>query len=154
MSVNFPKLVFTLFLAVLSMTQARAQCREVSLNVLQGIQSVSPDEKENKILSAGFDLRQAVTQKGVTTKIYTKCWVTSAKRKDYYEHKLLWNLNDNSIKFAMLSQDQFDVFRKTLDERHPSGIGSPVVVGKMFTYYLGTEAIDGIDYYSVSVIKR
>ena len=131
-----------------------AQCKAPELGILQGIAAASPDEKENKILSAGFDLRQATTLRNVTTKIYTKCWMTSANRKDYFEHKLLWNLSDQSVKLAMLSEEQFQELRRALDEKHPAGIGSSVVAGKMFTYYLGQEDIDGISYYTVTVVKR
>jgi hypothetical protein len=135
-------------------TLLQAQCSELSLNTLQVIQSATPDEKETKILEAGFDLRQAKTGKGNVTKVYSKCWATSGKKKDYYEQKLLWDSSNDSIKFAMLNEQQFQNLRKVLDERHPSGVGSAVVVGKKFTYYLGSESIEGVDYYTIMLIKK
>ena len=140
--------------ALLMAAALGAQCAAVSLNTLQVIQNASPDEKESKILSAGFDLRQAVVQKDKVTKVYSKCWATSGSKKDYYEHKLFWNAGNDSVKFAMLNETEFQAFRKTLDERHPSGAGASVVVGKKFTYYLGFEKIDNVDYYTLTLVKN
>ena len=142
------------FIAVLAPLLIPAQCTEVSLNALQNIQNATPDEKENKILDAGFDLRQAKTKNGNAVKIYSKCWAISSKNKDYYEQQILWDAGNDSVKFAMLSEPHFQNLRKVLDEKHPAGAGANVVVGKRFTYYLGSERIDGVDYYTIMLLKR
>ncbi len=150
---TFPK--FGITLALLMAAQVlQAQCTGISLNTLQVIQNAAPDEKENKILEAGFDLRQAKVQKDNVTKVYSKCWATSGTKKDYYQHKILWDAGNDSIKFAMLSEQEFQGYRKTLDERHPSGVGKSVVVGKKFTYYLGFEKIEGVEYYTLTLVKH
>ncbi len=133
---------------------ACAQCPEVPLNTLQVIQNTPPDQKENKILEAGFDLRQTLTRKTGVTHIYTKCWITSEGQKDFYRQKILWSLADDTIKLAMMDESHFQSLRKTLDERHPSGAGATVVVGKVYKYFLGSEKIDGQDYYTITLAKR
>ena len=151
---RFLKITPTTLLLVFFQQVCCAQCPEMPLNSLQVIQNTASDQKENKILQEGFDLRQSVTKKGSVTHIYTKCWVTSAGQKDFYRQKLFWNQEDDTIKLALLDEQQFQSIRKTLDERHPSGAGAAVVVGKVYKYYLGSEKIDGLDYYTVLVAKK
>jgi hypothetical protein len=151
---TFPKLGLIVALLAATTLGLSAQCTSLSLNTLQVIQNAAPDEKEGKILEAGFDLRQAKIQKDNVTKVYSKCWATSGNKKDYFQHKLLWDAGNDSIKYAMLSETEFQGFRTVLDERHPSGAGKSVVVGKKFTYYLGSEKIDGVDYYTLTLVKN
>ncbi len=141
-------------LLLVAALHAQSKCTAITLSTLQVIENAAPDQKESKILSAGFDLRQAVLQKDNVTKVYSKCWVVSGGKKDYFEHKLFWDAKNDSIKLAMLNEQDFQGYRKELDERHPSGAGASVVVGKKFTYYLGFEKIDNMDYYTLTLVKN
>jgi hypothetical protein len=145
----------TLFLAFgLLTTKSVAQCDPVSLDALQVLQKTDPAAKEAKILAAGFDLRNATTANGITSKIYTKCWVTTIRQKTYFDQKIIWNITQDNVKFATLNEAHFQVLRKVLDERHPAGIGATVVVGKVFKYYFGVENMDGADYYTLTLSTR
>jgi hypothetical protein len=154
MMLRFQKIVPLTLLIILLQQGAGAQCPDISLNSLQIIQNAAPDQKESKILGEGFDLRQSVTRNSGVTHVYTKCWVTSEGQKDFYRQKLFWNLGDDTIKLALMDEKQFQSIRQALDERHPAGAGATVVVGKMYKYFLGSEKIDGMDYYTVTVGKK
>ena len=154
MTLRFTILPLPLLIFAFHLSTAKAQCPTVALNTLQVIQNTSDDQKENKILEEGFDLRQSITQKGAVTHVYTRCWLTSQGQKDFYSQKIFWNQGDDSIKLALSDQTQFQTIRQSLDERHPSGAGATVIVGKMYKYYLGSEKIDGLDYYTLTVAKK
>jgi hypothetical protein len=144
---------FLLFLLAKPFSTA-AQCTEMDLNTLQNLQKADPTVKETKILEAGFDLRNGVTQQGQTSKVYSKCWITSIKQQMYFDQKIIWNQSNDTVKFATLNQTHFQNLRKELDARHPSGAGATVVVGKMFKYYLGVEKIDGVDYFTLMLSMK
>lgn len=132
----------------------RAQCTAMDLNTLQNLQKADPTVKESKILEAGFDLRSAFTQQGQTSKVYSRCWITTIKQQTYFDQKIVWNQTNDTVKFATLSQEQFQNLRKELDARHPAGAGATVVVGKLFKYYLGVEKIDGVDYFTLMLSMK
>jgi hypothetical protein len=131
-----------------------AQCATMTINTLQVLQRAVPGERESKILAAGFDLRQAVTTSGTTSKVYSKCWMTTIKGTSYFDQKIIWNLHTDSIKFATLNEGQFQALRQEVDARHPHGVGAVVVDGKMFRYYFGVEKMDGADYWTLALTKR
>jgi hypothetical protein len=147
-------LILWLLTTSVAIQDLNAQCTTMTINTLQVLQRSSPEERESKILAAGFDLRQAVTTSGITSKVYSKCWMTTIKGTSYFDQKIIWNLQTNNLKFATLNEGQFQALRQEIDARHPHGAGAVAVEGKMFRYYFGVEKMDGADYWTLTLSKR
>jgi hypothetical protein len=145
------RLILTFLAFVLLAPTLQSQCTALTLNDLQAIQKADPTEKDAKIRGSGFDLRGTLTSAGQTIQVYSRCWSTTIKQTPVYEQKIHWNLNNDTVKFMTFNEPNFRALRTELDERHPSGIGAVVVVGKMFKYYFGAERSEGVEYHTLTL---
>lgn len=140
----------TLLLFSLSPFAIKAQCAELTLATLQGIQRAEPSQKDAHIQSLGFD--PVSQQKDKVT--YHKCWRNSETGKVVYEQKIFWDQTESVVTFLTLNRDHFFNLRRSIEERHGGNSTKDVngvYIGRLFEYHFGLVSNDGHEYYKVSI---
>ncbi len=132
----------------------KTQCPALTLADLQTLQRAESPLKDNKINDLGFDLRSEFVVRGSKIRGYSKCWNATIRQKAVYEQLIWWNTEQNSVAFYTLEEADFRALRQSIVERRSSGSiaeNPDVYVGHLFMYHFGTQRIDGVDYFMVSI---
>ncbi len=148
---------FLLFSALLVSKTIQAQCTGLPLGDLQYLQRANPDQKDNKILDLGFDLRSEFQNRGAFIRGYSKCWNTTIKQNTVYDQLIWWNQSNNSITWFTRNEKQYSSLRRSIVERKGSGKvteNPDFIVGQQFRYRFGGQKVDGIDYFFVTISSR
>lgn len=147
------KLILLAVLAIAA-TAGSAQCPGLTISDLQSLQRAETNLKDSKINDLGFDLRSEFVVRGSKIRGYSKCWNSTIRQKPVYEQLIWWNPEQNSVAFYTLQEGDFKALRQSIIERRSSGPvteNPDVYVGHLFMYRFGTQRIDGLDYYMVSI---
>jgi hypothetical protein len=151
---NVPVRIFVVLFFSISYHFVFSQCSDIQLNMLQVMQKADAFSKDLQIQKFGFDLRKEFTRDGIVIRQYSKCWTTNDGSQPVFEQLLLWDRTNNCISFLTLNMGQNKLLRDAVAERHPSEEQRDLVVGKMFRYQFSIQAMDGHDYYVLTVSFR
>jgi hypothetical protein len=131
---------------------AHAQCPDLSLSELQGIQRSDGSERETAIEATGFDLSTETS----ASRRYNRCWrSTEPDGKVLYDQALLWNKKTGHSTFLLTNKKAFLRLRQEIEGRSGGSTytkeQSEIYVGQKFRYEFFLQNMDGLEYYAVKV---
>lgn len=151
------KFIITALLLFATAFFCAAQCPEFSLSDLHALQRAGLDEKGNRILDQGFDLRKEFVMRGETTRSYSRCWRFEDGDDSIFEQLIWWNVTTGAITFLTLYESSFKHLRESIVGRQTSGKiteNPDFYAGKLFLYRFGTRRVGRQEYYSISIQYR
>lgn len=141
--------LFLLF-AFAAAFQALAQCPSIQLSDLQTLRRANDQDRDSRLRGGGFDLRY---RKGAVLH-YQKCWNRNRYGKDIYDQVVWWDTGSGNITFLTPNEEEFLALRRSIENRHgqTGSLGSSDdFIGQQFKYHFGSQWLDGVMHWSVSI---